>query len=68
MYKINNYLLFHKYVVVARRCKRGCKDILAEIVTLSKAFARVDSNDDFLLIFELEYSETLDDTGLPKES
>ena len=34
-----------------------------EIRTFSKAFAKVDSNDDFLLTFELGYSKTQGYTG-----
>ena len=30
---------------------------MGEIVSFSKAFAKVDSNDDFLLTFELGYSD-----------
>ena len=36
---------------------------MGEIVTFSKGFTKVDSNDDSLLTFQVGYSRTLDDTG-----
>ena len=36
---------------------------MGEIVTFSKGFAKVDSDDDSLLTFELGHSKILDDTG-----
>ena len=41
---------------------------MGEIVTFSKAFAKVDSNDDFLLTFELGYSKRLEYIGRSKGS
>ena len=41
---------------------------MGEIVTFSKAFAEVESDDDISLAFELGYSKTLDNTGRSKGS
>ena len=41
---------------------------MGEITTFSKAFAKVDSDDDFLLTFELGYSKTQGYTGRSKGS
>ena len=37
---------------------------MGEIVSFLKAFAKVDSNDDILLTFELGYSKILEYAGL----
>ena len=36
---------------------------MGEIVTFSKPFAEVESDDDILLTYDLGYSKTLDNTG-----
>ena len=41
---------------------------MGKIMTFLKAFANVDSDDDFLLSIERGYSQTMDDTRRPKES
>ena len=41
---------------------------MSKIVTFSKVFAELDSDDDFLNTFELEHSKALDDTGWPNGS